>query len=133
MALVVDASALTYAVLGSAPGPAALRDRLAAEECHAPHLIDAEFGNALRRLVRMNELAADEAFGHLTAGPELIDHRHTARGALVDAAWALRANLSFYDALYAALAALLSAPLLTADSRLARSPGLGCAVEQVGG
>jgi len=39
--------------------------------------------------------------------------------------------MSYYDALYAALAAALGHPLLTADARLARAPGLPCAVELV--
>ncbi len=42
---------------------------------------------------------------------------------------ALRDNLSDYDAMYVALAARLDVSLLTADARLARAPGLPCAVE----
>ena len=48
MALVVDASAMIVALLGRSGQAAALRRRLAAEVCHAPHLIDAEVGNVLR-------------------------------------------------------------------------------------
>ena len=66
---------------------------------------------------------------HLS-GP-LVDHRHRMTGALAGAAWALRRNVSFSDALYAGLAAALAVPLLTADERLAKAPGLGCAVERV--
>ena len=43
----------------------------------------------------------------------------------------LRDNVTYYDALYVALAARLGYPLLTADARLARAPGLPCAVELV--
>jgi predicted nucleic acid-binding protein len=53
-------------------------------------------------------------------------------GALATAAWALRSNVTFYDGLYVALAVGLAVPLLTADERLSRAPGLGCAVELVG-
>jgi predicted nucleic acid-binding protein len=53
-------------------------------------------------------------------------------GALATAAWALRQNVSFYDGLYVALAVALAVPLVTADQRLARTPGLNCVVEQVG-
>ena len=35
--------------------------------------------------------------------------------------------MSFYDGLYVALAAALAVPLVTADARLSRAPGLGCA------
>jgi predicted nucleic acid-binding protein len=54
--------------------------------------------------------------------------RHPSRS-LWPRAWELRANLSAYDALSVALAEQLDAPLLTADSRLARAPGLRCVVE----
>jgi predicted nucleic acid-binding protein len=43
----------------------------------------------------------------------------------------LRDNLSFYDALYVALAQALQLSLLTADSKLARAPKLRCAVELI--
>jgi hypothetical protein len=42
-------------------------------------------------------------------GAPFVDHRHQMTGALARA-WALRPNLSFYDALYVALAAALAAP-----------------------
>ena len=44
-------------------------------------------------------------------------------------AWGLRTNFSAYDALDGALAEQLDAPLVTADARLARAPGLRCVVE----
>ena len=53
-------------------------------------------------------------------------------GALATAAWALRQNVSFYDGLYAALAAALAVTLVTADQQLARAPGFNCTVEQIG-
>lgn len=110
---------------------AALRRRLGAEVCHAPHIIDAEVGNVLRRHVLRGDLAAADARTLLHLSGPLVDHRHRMTGALAGAAWALRENVSFYDGLYAALAAGLAVPLLTADGRLAKSPGLPCVVEQV--
>lgn len=38
-------------------------------------------------------------------------------------------DLSFYDALYVALAARLRLPLITADVRLGNAPKLPCSVE----
>jgi predicted nucleic acid-binding protein len=61
----------------------------------------------------------------------LIDHRHEMTGALAGAAWILRDHLTFYDALYLALAQALTCPLLTADERLSQAPILPCAVELV--
>ena len=50
---------------------------------------------------------------------------------MAEVAWTLRNNVTYYDALYVALAARLGYPLLTADARLARAPGLPCAVELI--
>ncbi|MDQ3631047.1 MAG: type II toxin-antitoxin system VapC family toxin [Actinomycetota bacterium] len=49
--------------------------------------------------------------------------------ALLDGAWEHRDNLSFYDALYVALAEQLEVSLFTFDQRVARAPGLRCDVE----
>jgi predicted nucleic acid-binding protein len=132
VALVVDASALAYATVGKMPGSALLRERLIVDTCHAPHLIDAEFGSALRRLVHIHEVGLGEARAELIAGPRLIDRRYAVDRRLAERAWAMRDNLTFYDALYVALAWALRLRLLTADVRLAQSPGLDCAVELVG-
>ena len=45
--------------------------------------------------------------------------------------WELRDNLTVYDASYVALAELFEVTLLTADQRLAASPGLRCNVEVI--
>jgi predicted nucleic acid-binding protein len=132
VAVVIDASGMVIALLGKSPEAAALRRRLGAEVCHAPHLIDAEVGNVLRRHVLRGALAAADAEALLHASVPLVDHRHEMTGALATAAWALRSNVTFYDGLYVALAVALAAPLLTADERLSRAPVLGCAVELVG-
>lgn len=132
MAVVIDASGMVIALLGRSSEAAALRRRLGAEVCHAPHLIDAEVGNVLRRHVLRGDLAAADAEILLHFSGPLVDHRHQMTGALARAAWALRQNVSFYDGLYVALAAALAVPLLTADRRLSRAPSLGCVVEQVG-
>ena len=131
MALVIDASAMLVAVLGRSAGSAAMRRRLGTEVCHAPHLIDAEVGNMLRRQVLRGELMADDAEALLHLSGPLVDHRHQMTGALAGAAWQLRQNVTFYDGLYVALAAALGVPLITADERLSGAPGLSCPVELV--
>src|ERR1022692_1294539 len=130
MALVIDASGMVIALLGRSDEAAALRGRLGAEVCHAPHLIDAEVGNVLRRHVLRGDLAAADAEALLHSSMPLVDHRHEMTGALATAAWALRDNVTFSDGLYVALAVALAAPLLTADERLSRAPNLDCAVER---
>lgn len=104
--------------------------RLATEQVHAPHLIDAEFGNALRRLVREGHVEPDTAAVLLQWAPVFVDVRH-AHGPLTGHAWTLRHNLTFYDALYVALAAALDVPLVTTDARLAAAARLPCAVVEL--
>lgn len=87
-----------------------------------PHLIDAEVGHALRRMVAARKLPDDSASAALSELAELPLRRVVHTG-LLDRAWQLRHNLTFYDGIYVALAELLDAPLLTLDRRLARAVG----------
>jgi predicted nucleic acid-binding protein len=128
---VLDASALALALAGKSDAASALRARLAGVRRHAPHLIDAEVGNVLRRHEHEGRLSAEEAARGLRAAAVLIDHRYPHVGPLSQLAWTWRHNLSFYDALYVALAVSLDLPLLTADIRLSGAPGLLCAIELV--
>lgn len=128
---VIDASALVLAV-GSKDGTAAdLRQRLVEARTHAPHLVDAEVGNVLRRHEMRGLLATGEALAALRAARAVIGTRYPHQGSLGEAAWGLRHDLSFYDALYVALAGALEVPLLTADVRLSRAARLPCTVELV--
>ena len=124
--LVVDASALVDALLVAGPA----RARLSAENLQAPELIDAELLSVLRRLALTGKLLESQALQALTTAGRLGLRRQPTR-ILWPRAWELRTNLSAYDALYVALAEQLQAPLLTADARLARAPGLRCSVEVV--
>lgn len=129
-ALVLDASALVHAVTHPGAQAAELRARLATSTVHAPHLLDAETGNVLRRRVMSGDLSVERGALLLVTAPALVDHRYDA-ALLMAPAWALRENITFYDALYAALAASLDLPLVTGDGRLSRAPGLPCQVEVV--
>ena len=130
MEIVLDASAAVQALVPTDIGSARLLARLQGLTCHAPHLVDAEVGSVLRRGVRQGAVKASIAAGALRALDSLITNRYP-HGVVAAGAWALRDNLTYYDALYAALAARLGYPLLTADARLARAPGLPCAVELI--
>lgn len=128
MTIVADASALVESLAG---GPLALAvdERFQAESSvWAPHLVDAEVGHALRTAVRRGELSDWRALTALDAlaSSRLLRARHRD---LLRAAWGLRHNVSYYDALYVVLAAALDAPLVTLDARLARAPGLPAVVE----
>jgi predicted nucleic acid-binding protein len=128
---VLDASALVLVTSAKTDEASALRARLATLRGHAPHLVDAEVANVLRRHEFAGLLSPDESVRAVRAAHVLVAHRYPHVGALSEFAWTLRHNLSFYDALYVALAAALGVPLLTADARLSRSPDLPCAVELV--
>jgi predicted nucleic acid-binding protein len=130
MEIVVDASAVIHALLPIDAGAAPLLARLGEATCHAPYLVDAEVGSVLRRGARLGRIEAVIAEGALRTLDSLVTNRYP-HGILAGAAWALRENLTYYDALYVALAARLDYPLLTADARLARSPGLPCEVELI--
>lgn len=125
--VVVDTSALA-AVLVGGPVPAGLRDRLGTAELHAPHLLDTEMLSVLRRLVvsqslgRVRAQAAREDLDDLS----IIRYPHKPLG---DRVWALRDNLTAYDATFVALAERLGAPLVTCDGRLARSRGHTAMIE----
>lgn len=88
----------------------------------APHHLDLEVLNALRRLVRASRVEqsrAGEATRDLLQAP--IDRIETR--ALIFRIWAWRENLSAYDAAYVVLAEVLGCALVTADERLGRALG----------
>ena len=58
--------------------------------------------------------------------------RHRVRD-LLPRVWALRENLTAYDATYVALAEALGCTLVTADARIAQAPGTSCLVSVVPG
>lgn len=100
------------------------------EAIHAPHLLDAEVTQVLRRHESRGELdaARGRAALDLLRHMPIIRHGHTH---LIARAWTLRRNLTAYDAVYVALAELLGAVLLTRDQRLAAAPGHRAHVEVV--
>jgi predicted nucleic acid-binding protein len=124
--IVVDASAALAALLNAGPA----RRALAEERVHAPHLIDSEVANALRRATAARRVGADAAWAALDAWRRLGMTRYPAHS-LLGRIWELRDNLSSDDATYVALAELLGCSLLTADGRLGRAPGIHCPVTVV--
>jgi predicted nucleic acid-binding protein len=121
--LVVDTSAVLAVLAGRTPD-SELVQRLADDgDLHAPHLIDIELLHALRRLVRGGKLSADRAEDVRTdiAALALTRYGHEP---LADRIWALRENLTAYDAAFVALSEALEVPLITCDARLAAAPGI---------
>lgn len=103
--------------------------RLGDEELAVPHLIDSEVTNVLRRLVVQKILTDKQATSALDGFIRLTLTRFPADW-LRPRIWALRHNLSAYDATYVALTEMTGATaLLTTDSRLANAPGINCPIE----
>jgi predicted nucleic acid-binding protein len=97
---------------------------------HAPHLIDIEAAQALRRLEREGEI--DEALADRARGTMRdLDLRRHSHEPLLERVWDLRNELSAYDAVYLALAEAVEAKVLTCDRRLARAPAATGRVELV--
>ncbi len=127
--IVVDASAAIDWLLQTPPGKE-IEQRIfsRSESLHAPHLLDLEVIQVLRRLVRHRVISSNRAGD---AVRDLLDLRITRypHDVLVPRIWQLRDNFSAYDAAYLVLAEKLSATLLTRDSGFARPLGHRAEIE----
>jgi predicted nucleic acid-binding protein len=127
--IVLDASAAADWVLQTPPGLRIERRIYSRNESlHAPHLIDLEVAQLLRRLVREAALSAHRAG---QARQDWLDLRVTRypHDVLLPRIWQLRHNLTAYDAAYVALAEELGAALLSRDSRLSSASGHTAIIE----
>lgn len=122
--MVLDASAVVEWLMGSERGDAVVAHLLEDpdDEFFAPDLLDVEVVQAFRRLARSGKVADARATGAVELLEVLPIERRSA-GILAPRMWALRDNLSAYDAAYVALAEALDCPLLTCDARSADAPG----------
>jgi predicted nucleic acid-binding protein len=129
--IVLDASAVVDLLIKPAAETNELRARIrAASVAYAPHLIDAEVTNTLRRHVlrgRMDQVSARRALRRLAA----MRLRLWPHQPFLGRAFALRDQLTAYDAIYVAMAEATGATLLTRDAGLARSSGHRARVEVV--
>jgi len=128
--IVVDASVLAPALADDGPDGDLARARIGGRALAAPELIDLETASVFRSRISAGALDARRAALALTDLTELPLRRAPHRP-LLARCWELRENLTLYDASYVALAELLDAVLLTADSRMAHAPGLRCKIDLV--
>jgi predicted nucleic acid-binding protein len=129
--IVVDASTLLEVLLMTEAG-GSIRGRLfrKGETLHAPHLIDLEIAQVLRRYGQSGDLDASrgaEALEDLADFP-LSRYPHDF---LLPRIWDLRTTITAYDAAYVALAEVLGARLLTREKRLAAAAAGSIKVEVI--
>lgn len=127
--IVVDASALLEVLLRTSAAKA-VEDWLFAprQTLHAPHLLDVEVAQVVRRYAAKGEIDGERGRMVLADLADLPLQRYP-HDFLLPRIWDLRHNLTAYDAVYVALAEALDTPLLTRDRRLAAAAGHRARIE----
>ncbi len=125
MTTVIDASVPVAALVDSGQKGRWAEVTLAQGQLAGPELILVEASNMLRRLERGGEISRIEATG---AHRDLVrlDIEFLPFAPFAERIWALRGNLTSYDAWYVAQAEALDCPLVTLDRRLSRARGPRC-------
>ena len=129
--IVVDASAVLELLLRTEKG-VRVQERMldSGESLHAPHLIDIEVSQTLRRLVILKEITAvrgkQALEDHVALHIKRAEHKD-----LLERVWSLRDSITAYDAAYVVLAEILDCPLITCDAKLARSLGHKARIELI--
>jgi predicted nucleic acid-binding protein len=127
--IVLDASAAIEWLLQTQLGMR-IESRLfaAGETLHAPHLLDVEVAQVLRRFAASGRVTAGRGRDALDDLADLAIVRYPHQ-VLLDRVWQLRDNLTAYDATYVALAEALEAVLVTCDGAIPAAPGHQARVE----
>ena len=128
--IVADASVVITALLDDGPSGDTARGALLTEQSAAPEIVYAEVLSACRSLERAGKVTArraELAVQDLMAMPLAIaPHRP-----LLPRCWQLRHDVTPFNGMYVAFAAVLDAVLTTADARLARATGPTCTIHLV--
>jgi predicted nucleic acid-binding protein len=126
--IVIDASAVID-LLVHGPGARAIMARVRrARSLAAPHLLDAEVGQVLRRFERAGVLTLADASAAISDLNTLPITRFP-HGPFLSRAFDLRHDATIHDALYVVLAEAIGVPLVTRDTALATIPGHGAKIE----
>jgi predicted nucleic acid-binding protein len=120
--IVVDASVVLEVLLRTEAAEA-LEERMLnpAESMCAPHLLDIEVAQVVRRYCLLGETTSERGAEALRDLADMAIERFP-HAPFLPRIWQLRQNLTAYDAAYVALAETLGCTLLTRDQALAKSP-----------
>ena len=127
MTAVIDSSLLVAALVDSGEEGRWAEDVIARENLASPELALVEATNTLRRLEiagHISRFEADAAYADLLR----LDLALFPFSPFAQRIWALRGNMTSYDAWYVALAESLGCPLLTLDRKLKSAEGPTCEV-----
>ena len=125
MTQVVDASVLVAALVDDGEEGRWSETSIGRDALIAPELLLVETSNILRRLERagiVSNIEANAAHSDLLR----LDVELFPFAPFAERVWALRGNLTSYDAWYVALAERFECPLLTLDRKLSRATGPMC-------
>lgn len=125
MTLVIDSSVVIAALVESGPVGQWAENQLLSDHLAAPHIMQVEVANVLRRAERVGGISTDVAS---LAHHDLIDlpvdlYPYEPFSSRI---WQLRSTVTAYDAWYVALAEVTGAALATLDRRLTSAPGPTC-------
>jgi predicted nucleic acid-binding protein len=125
--IVVDASVLVTALGHDGDEGRQVRERLRGKRVFAPEIVDLEVASYVRRARREGQIGPQRAVQAL-ADLALASIARVSHTPFLSRIWELRDNLTPYDAAYVVLAETMQAPLVTADARMSRAPGIRCEV-----
>ena len=127
--IVVDASAALELLLRPATHERLVERLLGKGELLvAPHLLDLEVVQVLRRFAASGELSEQRA-GEAIEDWSMLRITRYSHETFLHRVWQLRHNLTAYDGIYVALAESLDCPLVTCDGPLAAAPGHRAIIE----
>jgi predicted nucleic acid-binding protein len=115
--IVVDASVFIDVLTEPATSENMIAILADAKEFAAPHIVDLEVMNGLRKHVFAKRMTVVQAKAALAVFYDLNLLRHST-WELSDAIWQMYANVTPYDAAYVQLALTLNIPFLTRDGKL---------------
>ena len=129
--IVIDSSAVLEVLLRSQAG-LEIEKRIFSprESLFAPHLLDLEVVQVLRRYCTSGEIDSERGKEAIEDLKDLPINRYQ-HDIFLYRIWELRHNMTAYDAAYVALAETLPAPLLTRDAHLASAPGHDALIELI--